>query len=142
MRLETKDDLKNEDECKDLLEKSWGYKCKKLEGNNEYKYILDFILLDENDHAVRFVEFKARKSIRHDQFPEGILLGLFKFNKGAEYFHKNNIDFYFVAWFEDGFYFYKYNPEHDLPIKYASRCKNQEPVVLIQPKYWEKLCQL
>ena len=141
MRYETEEDLKNEGECKELLEKAWGYEVKKLDGKNENKYLMDFILMDKNGKAIRFVEFKARKGIKHDTYQEGVLLGLQKFNKGAEYFHRNNVDFFFVAWFENGFYSYRYDPDHDLPIRYASRCQNQEPVVLIKPEYWEELCQ-
>lgn len=141
IRKETAEDLKNEAECKELLEKVWDYKVVKLCGDNEYKYLIDFILFNKAGKAVRFVEFKARKGIKHDTFKEGVLLGLQKFNKGAEYYHRNNLEFFFVAWFENGFYSYCYDPEHDLPIEYASRCQNQEPVVLIKPKYWEKICQ-
>lgn len=141
IRKETEADLKNEQECKELLEKVWGYKVRKLGGNNEFKYLMDFILTDENDKAVRFVEFKARRSIKHDTFKDGVLLGLQKFNKGAEYYHRNHLDFFFVAWFENGFYAYRYDPSHDLQINYASRCQNQEPVVLIKPEYWEEICQ-
>ena len=139
MRYETEEDLENEGKCKELLEKVWGYKAHKLAGNNEKKYLMDFVLMNKTGKAIRFVEYKARKDINHDTFEDGVILGLQKFNKGLDYYYKNQIDFYFVVEFKDGFHYYKYHPDHDLPIKYASSCKNQEPVVLIKPEYWEKL---
>ena len=89
---------------------------------------------------MKFAEFKARKTIKHDAFPEGIVISLQKYNKGVEYYYSNNIDFCFIFWFEDGLFVYSYDPDHKLPVKFFHEGENQEPTVLISPELWRMQC--
>ena len=117
MRYETKDDLNNEELVRQYLEKTTQWDLVKLtRGSNENKYLFDWAVTDCNSKIVKFAEFKARKTTKHDAFPEGIVISLQKYNKGVEYYNSNNIDFCFIFWFEDGLFVYSYDPDHKLPV--------------------------
>ena len=100
MRYETKDDLSNEELVRQHLQKTYSSDFIKLtKERNEKKYLFDWAVTDNNSKITKFVEFKARKTIKHDDFPEGIVISLQKYNKGVEYYNSNNIDFCFIFWF-------------------------------------------
>ena len=141
MRYEGSGDLENEELIHQHLEKTYTSNFVKLtRERNENKYLFDWAVTDNNSKITKFAEFKARKTIKHNDFPEGIVISLKKYNKGVEYYNFNNIDFCFVFWFEDGLFVYNYDPDHKLPVKFFAEGENQEPVVLIPPKLWRKLC--
>jgi len=141
MRYETKDDLNNEELVRQHLEKTTQWDLVKLtRGSNENKYLFDWAVTDCNSKIVKFAEFKARKTTKHDAFPEGIVISLQKYNKGVEYYNSNNIDFCFIFWFEDGLFVYNYDPDHKLPVKFFHEGENQEPTVLISPELWRMQC--
>ena len=141
MRYETKDDLSNEELVRQHLQKTYSSDFIKLtKERNEKKYLFDLAVTYNNSKITKFAEFKARKTIKHDDFPEGVVISLQKYNKGVEYYNFNNIDFCFVFWFEDGLFLYNYDPVHRLPVKFFAEGENQEPVILISPTLWRKLC--
>ena len=141
MRYEGREDLENEELIRQHLEKTYtSYFVKLTRERNEKKYLFDWAVTDNNSKITKFVEFKARKTIKHDDFPEGIVLSLQKYNKGVEYYNSNNIKFCLVYWFKDGLFKYTYDPDHKLSVKFFHEGENQEPTVLIPPKFWRKIC--
>jgi hypothetical protein len=144
-RYETSEDLKNERDIADFIEKKYKLILRKMPD----RYFIDFMAFRENGTPVAVIETKRR---RHSLGKyDTIFLSLAKWNHGRQFHHENHIPFAFIVALDDGIYKYKYESvdacgydNKSLKIKWGGRDdrgdgQDLEPMVHIPIGRLEKL---
>ena len=138
-RYESPEDLKNEKEIADFVERKYGIMLRKMPD----RYYIDFMAFKDQS-AVGVVEIKRR--YRTVGKFSTLFLNLDKWTHGTKFFYDHGLPVSFVVGFDDGIYRYKYQTEDKqmFQIKFAGRedrgdPQDMEPVVQIPIGRLEKL---
>jgi hypothetical protein len=139
-RYESPEDLKNERRIADYVENKFGIILRKMPD----QYYVDFMAFNTAGEPIGVMEMKRRNN-PVDQYTT-LDLGLKKWNHGSRFFHENALPFSFVVRFNDGVYFYKYQPDDNknFLIKWGGRKdrgdrQDEEPMVKIPRRRLKKI---
>lgn len=123
---ETDNDLAKESRCMETFTMAYGAVAHKL----PVSYHLDY-MVEREGKATAWAEVKCRNN-PSTRYPD-LMLSILKWNVGVGLSIHTGLPFILVAGFDDGVFWYRYKPDHTIPIRWGGRTKNTRDRADIEP---------